>query len=145
VSSPSCQRPAELTSLRDRLAADVERLASRLRGLSGPRLAQQVPPYGTRAAAGRRAAQILADLAQGVDQPRGDIGPGWREVPEVGDFVVGDQVAVCGHDAVAALDALLAPRGLEDRTIWTRDGRRSARAAVSDALEVLKTLRLAIN
>jgi hypothetical protein len=101
--------------LADELAADVRRVADRLRTLSAARLAgppgppeDGMPPYRSRAQAARGAAQAMADAAAALESgPAG----GWVEqrlLPELGDFAVGEQVAVTGHDLLAAL-ALVSP------------------------------------
>ena len=83
----------------EELAKDVRRVADRLRSLSAPRLAADCPPYGTVADAGRTAAAALAAaacaLAGGLPRP----------LPRLGDFAVGDQVAVTGRDLLDALSA----------------------------------------
>jgi hypothetical protein len=85
--------------LLDRVAADVRRVADRLRSLSAARLAAPCPPYGSVADAGRAAAAALADAScalAGLEQ---------RSLPRLGDFAVGDQVAVTGRDLLDALTA----------------------------------------
>ena len=81
------------------LSADLERVADRLRTLSEARLRAPVPGWGSRAEAARALAQRCADAAAGV------AGEPSRTVPTLSDLAVGDQVAVCGHDLVAALRA----------------------------------------
>ena len=108
--------------LREELAADVRRVSDRLRSLSATRLASPPGPSAGRGAAvrspgpqaGRAAA---AELARAAARPRGwrrarpDLGrpPDPRRVPDLpvlADLAVGDQVAVTGHDLLAALDAV---------------------------------------
>ena len=94
--------------LRAELAADVRRVSDRLRNLSqAPACRPPVPPFPSRAAASREAARVLADAAQGIEAPRPTrpSRPG-GSLPELADFAVGDQVAVTGHDLLAALDGL---------------------------------------
>lgn len=81
----------------EQLAGEVERLVGRLRALSPSRLGQPAPPHATRADAARRVAQLLADAALAVE------GAAARPLPRVPDHAVADQVAVTGHDLVAAL------------------------------------------
>jgi hypothetical protein len=59
------------------------------------RLGAVWPPHDSRAAGARALAQSLLDIGSG----RG----GWphREVPDVGDAAVGDQLAVVGRDVLA--------------------------------------------
>jgi hypothetical protein len=122
-----------------RLAADVERLADRLRRLSPARLAQSLPPYGTRADAGRLAAQLLADAAQGIEERKGAAAPSWRTVPPLPDYTVGDQVAVTGHDLLTALSGLS-----PDVPVWTREGRQPAGEVLTEAADALRDLKLAV-
>ncbi|MGH8970782.1 MAG: hypothetical protein ACRDV1_12630 [Actinomycetes bacterium] len=122
--------------LRVGLAADVRRVAERFRGLSEARLLAELPPHGSRAAAGRHAVRVLADAAQGLDARDAPTEPTWRPVPELSPFAVGDQVAVTGQDLLAALDAV----GPEE-AVWGPGGRRTARDLVTDAAETLAALR----
>ncbi len=122
-----------------RVAADIERLADRLRRLSPARLTQPLPPYGTCADAGRLAAQLLADTAQGIEERDGSAAPSWRTVPSLPDHVVGEQVAVTGHDLLAALSGLAL-----DVPVWTRQGRRPATEVLAEAAASLRTLKLAV-
>jgi hypothetical protein len=83
----------------DSLEVEVRRVADRLRSLSPERLTRAFPPYVSRAAAALTVAQLLADTAcdlEGVER---------HLVPDLGPLAVGDQVAVTGHDLVAALTA----------------------------------------
>lgn len=83
------------------LAREVRRLADRYRHLSESRLTARLDPDDpsdperTRADAGLALARRLAAL--------GDAPPG-HEVPALGAFAVGDQIAVTGLDLVAYLD-----------------------------------------
>lgn len=84
----------------EQLAGEVERLVGRLRALSPSRLGQPGDPrreHPTRADAGRCLAQVLADAALAVE------GRAARPLPQIPDHAVADQVAVTGHDLVAAL------------------------------------------
>ncbi|WP_329132618.1 hypothetical protein OG552_13610 [Streptomyces sp. NBC_01476] len=76
------------------LYAAVERLSGRLRALPQRRL------QAGAAAEGLELARWLARQAQELEFP----GREPREVPDDGVFVVGDQLAVAGHELVAALD-----------------------------------------
>lgn len=141
------QDPAvSLPVVREELAADVRRVADRLRGLSQARLAEAATPHASRAVGARRAAQALADAAQGIEERAGAGEPTWRHVPELTDFAVGDQVAVTGHDLLAALDEALG--GAPDATpaepavqVWTRGGRSSLAEVVRGAAAQLADLR----
>jgi hypothetical protein len=81
----------------DRLALNtaVERLAGRLRSLPQRRL------QAGAAAEGLELARWLARQAQALEFP----GRAPRELPDDGIFVVGDQLAVAGHELAAALAA----------------------------------------
>lgn len=83
----------------ERLEADLGRTVDRLRTLGLARLGASFAPEPTRADAARVVAQRLADLAADLEgEPR-------RTVPRLADAAVGDQVAVCGHDLLAAAAA----------------------------------------
>jgi hypothetical protein len=126
------------------LGRDIERVADRLRGLSDARLAAAAPPHTSRAAAARATAQVLADAAAGLeavtdapaDLEAGGQQPVWRDLPELSDLSAGDQVAITGHDLLAAA-RLAAP----DRRAWARDGRRTAHEALAEAAAALADLR----
>lgn len=79
-----------------RLATQLERTVDRLRGLGLARLGASFEPEPTRADAARAAAQRLADAAAQLEG-----GPS-RQLPRLADHAVPDQVAVCGHDLLAA-------------------------------------------
>jgi hypothetical protein len=81
------------------LATEVRRLADRLRALGPARLARPLPPYACAADAGHAVAQALADLAAPLESRAPTV------VPRLTDGAVGDQVAVCGNDLIAALSA----------------------------------------
>ena len=81
---------------RARFEADLRRTVDRVGTLGLPRLAAAFEPEPTRADAVRRLVQHLADLAADLaGEPR-------RTVPRLADQAVGDQLAVCGHDLLAA-------------------------------------------
>ncbi|MBO8190468.1 hypothetical protein ITI46_01860 [Streptomyces oryzae] len=73
----------------------VERLADRLRALPESALRQGA------AAEGLSLARELALLAQRLEFPERGMS---RVLPDAGVFAVGDQLAVAGHDVVAALE-----------------------------------------
>jgi hypothetical protein len=77
-------------------AQELERLCSRLRNIGAGRLASSaVPPFGTRAEAIRHLVRELVLLTD-------DTLPHGYPVP-VEDLLLGDQLAVVGADALAAL------------------------------------------
>jgi hypothetical protein len=123
-------------ALSDELAADVRRVADRLRSLSQSRLAAPAPPHASRADACRDAAQALADAAQGVAERASATEPRWRTLPRLSDLAVGDEVAVTGQDLLDEL-ALCDP----DTPVWTRSGRRPARQVVAGAAGSLAAAR----
>jgi hypothetical protein len=83
----------------DGFARELERVADRLRTLSQARLAAAVPGAESRAAAARAVAQRLADAAARLAQEPA------RTLPALSDLAAGDQLAVCGHDLVTAMQA----------------------------------------
>jgi hypothetical protein len=96
-------------SLPDELAADVRRVTDRLAGMSAAKLAGMLPPsedgmppYWSRAQATRVVAELMADAADTLERGR-DRGTG-RAIPALADFAAADQLAVTGHDLLAALD-----------------------------------------
>lgn len=145
--SPPRARLAGWGGLRADLAADVRRVADRLRTLPAAQLAGRLaaPPAGwspdtTRADAGRIAADRLAVAAEAMEAAAADRPPVDRPLPRLGDFAVGDQVAVTGHDLLAAL-AVVAP----DAQVWRGShDPASAGQAVADAAAVLATVRRAL-
>jgi hypothetical protein len=80
-----------------RLEVQLGRTVDRLRTLGVARLAASFEPEPTRADAARGVAQRLEDLAAEVESREP------RTLTKLADSAVGDQVAVCGHDLLAAL------------------------------------------
>lgn len=82
------------------MSVELDRVVDRLRSLPLARLARPWGGYPSLAAGARALAQEFADRAADLgDWPR-------REVPDVGDAAVGDQVAVVGRDLLRlGLDA----------------------------------------
>ncbi|WP_406283677.1 hypothetical protein [Embleya sp. NBC_00896] len=113
-------------------------VADRLRHLSESRLKapltarQETSP--TRAGAALELAQCLADLAAAVEgEPR-------REVPDLGVFVVGDQVAVTSRDLAVAV----APHR-EEQALILQDGEvGTVGEVVRTAREIVRELAAAI-
>jgi hypothetical protein len=125
-----------LVAARGEIATEVGRVADRFRSLSEARLAGPVPGSPSRAAAGRRLAQALADAGQGVEDRASPVEPRWRRLPELGDLAVGDQVAVTGADLLRALGEVT-----PDDPVWTRGGRQPAASAAAEALNLLVAVR----
>ncbi len=102
-----------MDDLRAALTVEVDRIADRLRGLSQARLAEPVPGHASRADAARSTAQALADAAARIEAglvaggdgaaDTGQVAPVRHILPALTDFAAGDQVAVTGHDVIAAL------------------------------------------
>ena len=89
----------------DRLEVQLRRTVDRLRTLGLARLGASFEPEPTRADAAHRVAQRLADAAADLE------GLERRPVPRLADSAVGDQVAVTGHDLLAAAAAADAVEG----------------------------------
>lgn len=131
--------------LRSELAADVGRVADRLRSMSQARLEGQVapgdehlPPWGTRARAGRGMGTWMSRVAVALEAAAtGEPPPGHRDMPELGAFAAGDQVAVGGNDLLAAMDLVdpELPVRMDDDSV------RSARERVELTVRVLADLR----
>ena len=118
------------------LANDIRRVADRLRSLSAGQLAAPAPRFGSRTDAGRKAAQALADAAQGFEHSGAAESPGWRALPALSDFAVGDTVAVTGRDLIVA-----ATGTRRNQQVWTRVGRRAAADVLSELGELLTDVR----
>ncbi len=84
---------------------------------------------------------MLAAMGQGVEERASATVPDWRELPFDGHFIVGDQIAVTGHDLIAGMRAL----GDLDELVWTVDGRRApAGQVLAQAIEAAQRLRALI-
>ncbi len=105
----------------------VARLAAVYRALPESRLLANLPDGTDRAHAGHGLAARLALAAQGVEERDREVPPHWRELPYVGHFIVGDQIAVTGHDLIAAV-AKLANAGEQ---VWAADPDGSGRSGGS--------------
>lgn len=81
---------------------------------------------------------MLAAMGQGVEERASASVPRWRDLPFDGHFIVGDQIAVTGHDLIAgmrSLDDLDAP-------VWSVDGGRvTAGEVLDEALRAARGLR----
>jgi hypothetical protein len=104
----------------DPLTRAVALLAASYRSLPQSKLLALLPDGRSRAEAGHRFAALLAALGQGVEERASDAAPLWRDLPFDGAFIVGDQIAVTGHDLVAGM------RGLTDldELVWSAEGER---------------------
>ncbi|WP_326597068.1 hypothetical protein [Streptomyces sp. NBC_01803] len=96
------------------LDAAVEAFAERLRALSESRL---------RRGAGAAGLEVARALVRGAHRLDGPFGAS-RVMPDAGVWVVGDQVAVAGHDLA--------------RAIGTTSDEEAARRELAEALELLR-------
>ena len=97
------------TDLRAALEADLRRVVDRLGGLSAAQLAAPLPPseeggppYWSRAQAAWAVAQTMVEASQALENA-----PAWAQapgLPRLTDFAAADQIAVTGHDLIAALE-----------------------------------------
>ena len=88
------------------LTRAVALLAASYRSLPQSKLLGTLPDGRSRAEAGHRFAALLAALGQGVEERASGVPPRWRDLPFDGAFIVGDQIAVTGHDLVAGMGRL---------------------------------------
>jgi len=97
-----------------------------------------MPPYRSRAQAARGAAQAMANAAAALEFAAvSDGGFPWRPLPELPDFAVGDQVAVTGHDLLAAVE-LVPP---DTDVYWDVLEHGPARHQVEQAARLLADVR----
>ena len=92
------------------LAEELTRLAEGYRRLPHSKFALRLEPYGDRAQAGHWLAAQVTMVAQGMERWDSPQPPRWRDLPRLGVFALGDQIAVVGNDLVAAYRALEDPR-----------------------------------
>ncbi|KWW99133.1 hypothetical protein LI90_767 [Carbonactinospora thermoautotrophica] len=116
----------------EKLAAEIRRVSGRLRSMPLARLTDD------RVSAVRRVIQLLAELAQGAEERAADGPPRWRTVPALGRHALGDQLAVVGHDLVAALRELRP----SDQVWLPAAGRGPAAEALALAQDRLRELKL---
>ncbi len=107
----------------DPLTRAIAQLAAAYRALPESKLLGRLPDGRSRAEAGHRFAALLAMFGQGVEERKLDAPPAWRLLPFDGHFIVGDQIAVVGHDLVAAIEELDDLDEL-DELAWMTDGTR---------------------
>ena len=132
-------RTTSVTIAAAELADNSRRLADRLRSLSVARLARDLTPGCSVAAAGLALAQRLADLSAGVEHYAAQSPPDPRPLPFVPDLAVGDVVSVTSQDLLTAA-AALAPETM----VW-RDGVRADVAqSLADGAASCRSLRLAL-
>ena len=127
------------------LAAELGRLTDHYRRMPHAKFRQRLDPYGDRASAGAWLANQLAAVAQGAEEHGRVTPPVWRRVPSLGDFALGDQIAVTGGDVLAAFDALGTLDDPAAVQVWTlRDGRMDADKALAAVLASTTALREAL-
>ena len=132
--------PAEV--LAETLADELGRLAEGYRRLPQSKFGLRLEPYGDRAQAGHWLAAQVSTGAQGIERWDSPQPPAWRDLPTLGVFALGDQIAVVGNDLMAAYRALKEPR---ETLIWTPgDGRVPAEKAMAAVLESTTALRKAL-
>jgi hypothetical protein len=124
------------------LTEELTRLADGYRRLPHSKFGLRLEPYGDRAQAGHWLAAQVTMVAQGMERWDSPQPPRWHDLPRLGVFALGDQIAVVGNDLVAAYRALEDPR---DTFIWTPgDGRVPAEKAMAAVLESTTALRKAL-
>jgi hypothetical protein len=129
-------------SAADALEAELTRLSEGYRRLPHSKFALRLEPYGDRAQAGYWLATQLTRVAQGIESWDSPRPPAWRDLPTLGVFAVGDQIAVVGNDLLSAYRALKDPR---ETLIWTPgEGRVPAEKAMAAVLESTTALRRAL-
>ena len=134
--------PSQTRKLAQTLTAEVARVVEAYRRMPHSKFDQRLEPYDDRARAGYWLATQLTLLAQGMESWDSAQAPQWRELPVLGVFALGDQIAVVGHDLLAAFQALDDPR---KTLVWTPgDGRVPAETALAAVLESTTALRKAL-
>lgn len=122
----------------DSLTQAVTRLSAMYRALPESKLLGRLPDGRSRAEAGHRFAALLATFGQGVEERVRDVPPTWRRLSFDGHFVVGDQIAVVGHDLAAGIEGLADL----DELVWTAEGARvTAGELVAVAVREASALR----
>lgn len=124
------------------LAGELAQVADGYRRLPHSKFSLRLEPYGDRAQAGHWLAAQVTMVAQGIERWDSPQPPRWRELPTLGVFALGDQIAVVGNDLVAAYRALKDPR---ETLIWTPgEGRVPAEKAMAAVLDSTTALRRAL-
>ena len=138
----SADKEASPAEAAERLAEELTRLAEGYRRLPHSKFALRLEPYGDRAQAGHWLAAQVTMVAQGIERWDSPQPPVWHDLPTLGVFALGDQIAVVGNDLVAAYRALKDPH---ETFIWTPgDGRVPAEKAMAAVLESTTALRRAL-
>jgi len=140
---------------RAELASTLMRVADRLRTMPLARLRATAaavpgsalfPPAGRAGRAGNvdetvadgalRAAQLMADLATGVERRDAPAPPAAPRVPRLADVALGDQVEVTGRDLLTAADDLPG-----SAPVWRETRRVPLSESLTAACQVLDELR----
>jgi hypothetical protein len=125
--------PSSAVVFADVLTEELTKLAEGYRRLPHSKFALRLEPYGDRAQAAYWLASQLTTVAQGMERWDSPQPPAWRELPTLGVFALGDQIAVVGNDLLAAYRVLKDPR---ETLIWTPgEGRVPAEKAMAAVLE----------
>jgi hypothetical protein len=124
----------------DPIHADVDASLSRVidtvRRMPPGRLSAALTgAYRSRADAARSLARALATIAQGVEEAGSATAPAWRDLPDVPDLVVGDQLAVLAQDLRLALASD------PPAEAWTPDGRAPLSDVLRDLLATAQEVR----
>lgn len=109
-----------------RLAEALARVIDTVRRMAPGRLRS-----GGRVDAARALANALATTVQGIEQARSPARPAWRDLPDVPDLVVGDQLAVLAHDLQLAVAAGTPAE------VWTPAGRAPLTDVLAELLSVI--------
>ncbi|MBW8802923.1 MAG: hypothetical protein JF587_03535 [Catenulisporales bacterium] len=134
------QGPAQ--ALAQALAAELTRVVEAYRRMPHSKFGLRLEPHGDRAQAGYWLATQFTLLAQGMENWDSPKAPRWRELPVLGAFALGDQIAVVGNDLLAAFQALKDPR---EALVWTPGGGRvPAEKAMAAMLDSTTALRKAL-
>jgi hypothetical protein len=124
------------------LAEEAARVAEAYRRMPHSKFALRLEPYGDRAQAGHWLAAQFAALAQGVEEWDRPEPPRWRELPVLGPFALGDQLAVTAGDLLRAYRKLKEPAATY---VWTPgDSRVPAEKALAVVLDSTTALRLVL-
>jgi hypothetical protein len=94
----------------DLLGSEIARVAEAYRRMPHSKFTLQLEPWGSRAQAGYWLAEQFARLAQRIEawpEPA----PDRRPLPRLGDFALGDQIAVTGRELIEAYRELKDPAG----------------------------------
>jgi hypothetical protein len=128
--NPSAERS------RDEVGAALSRVIDAVRRMPPARLGAPIGgPFTTRADAARALARALAITGQGIEEAGSATAPAWRDLPDVPDLVVGDQLAVLAEDLRLGLAAD------PPSEVWTPDGRAPLADVVRDVLATAQEVR----